>query len=300
MLRIAIYMRLSKEDGCREESGSIRMQRHLLWQYVEENFDNYRLWEFSDDGFTGTNFCRPGVGEMLKLAEKGELDCIVIKDFSRFSRDYLALGEYIERIFPSWGIRLISIGDGYDSAAGQIGGIDIPFRNLMYHLYSKDLSVKVKASLAVRREKGWYISGNCPFGYEKAPDNRHMLVIAEEEAEIVRRIFHMAAEGTRPADIARILNKEGVKTPVEFLIEKGKVQRKPKGGKFLWQRAVVARILKNETYVGSIVCRKYSREQPGGRNRQRPEEEWCIYPQRHAPVIGRELFEAVQKNRGKK
>ena len=81
MLRIAIYMRLSKEDGCREESGSIRMQRHLLWQYVEENFDNYRLWEFSDDGFTGTNFCRPGVGEMLKLAEKGELDCIVIKDF---------------------------------------------------------------------------------------------------------------------------------------------------------------------------------------------------------------------------
>ena len=145
--QIAIYIRLSKEDDkYKEESNSITMQRILLQRYVAENFLDYDLLEFCDDGYTGTNFERPGMQEMLELVRDSKINCIVVKDFSRFARDYIELGSYLEQIFPFMGVRFISVNDNYDSKnyQGSIADIDVNFKNLLYDLYSKDLSQSEK------------------------------------------------------------------------------------------------------------------------------------------------------------
>lgn len=302
-IRIAIYMRLSKEDEwSRDESNSIRIQRILLQEYVAAHFEKYCLYEFMDDGYSGTNFNRPGVSELLDMVKGSLLDCIVVKDFSRFSRDYIELGAYIDQIFPFMRIRFISINDHYDSEACPEGAgrLDISFKNLLYDLYSKDLSVKVKSSLAARREKGQYVCGNCPFGYEKAPQDRHRLVIAEDEAVIVRRIFAMASEGKTSVGIARTLNREGIRTPADFLKEKGRKVREPKGGSYSWGAASICQILRNEAYTGAMVYGKYCKETAGGAEHLRPREEWKVFRGHHEPIVEREVFERVQRGRGKK
>ena len=298
MKTIALYMRLSNEDAHEGESYSIGNQRALLMDYVKshEEFENWSVLEFYDDGYSGVSFERPGIQKLLALAGN-TVNCIIVKDFSRFSRDYIELGTYLEQIFPFMGVRFISVNDNYDSEAGSggAGEMDISFRNLMYDLYSKDLSVKVKSSLAAKKERGQFISANCPFGYEKAPGDKHSLVVVEDEAEIVRRIFRMTAEGMTSSQIAKAFNKEGVKTPIEFRLEKGKTSRRAKGGRFAWQGSTICAILRNESYTGDMVYGKTYKEHLGGRNRIRPRSEWRIFRNHHAPIISRELFEEVQK-----
>lgn len=300
-LRIALYMRLSKEDKeAGEESESIRTQRILLHRFVEEHFAEYSILEFQDDGYSGTNLRRPGVTELLNLVKESAVDCIIVKDFSRFSRDYIELGSYLEQIFPFMGVRFISVNDHYDSekCGGRVGELDMSFRNLLYDLYSKDLSVKVKSSLASGKERGLFISANCPFGYEKAPDDRHRLVIEEDEAAIVRRIFQMTREGMTSSQIAKTLNREGIRTPIEFKLEKGKTSRKAKGDKFAWSGGTICAILRNEVYTGDMVYGKTYKEQVGDRSRIRPRSEWKVLRNHHAPIISREIFEEIQKGRG--
>ena len=225
-VRVAIYMRLSKEDEGRQgESNSITMQRALLQKYASKNFQNYELLEFCDDGYTGTNLERPGMQRMLAMAKEGGIDCIIVKDFSRFARDYIELGSFLEQIFPFLGVRFISVNDHYDSGGGQGNSVDLDvhFKNLLYDLYSKDLSEKVRSALAIRKENGQYVSANSPFGYEKDPKDRHSLLIAEDEAEVVKRIFALTLEGYTSVEIARLFNETGVRTPVEFKIERRKV-----------------------------------------------------------------------------
>lgn len=307
--QIAIYIRLSKEDGkCKMgeeypmESNSVTMQRLLLRRYAAENFSDYDLLEFSDDGYTGTNFDRPGMQAMLEMVKELKIDCILVKDFSRFARDYIELGAYLEQIFPFMGVRFISVNDGYDSreCCGGLADIDVNFRNLLYDLYSKDLSQKVRSSLAVKKEQGQYVSGNSPFGYEKDPADRHRLMIEEDEAEIVRRIFSLTVEGYTSSRIARLFNQTGVKTPIEFKIEKGKTSRVPKGRRFLWSSTGICQILRNEVYIGNIVQKKYTKEFVGGKNRLNPREDWLVTYGHHEPIIDRETFEQVQEGRGKK
>lgn len=283
----------------KEGSNSIRMQRAMLKSYVQRNFSEYQLLEFSDDGYSGTNFNRPGVTELLELVKESAVDCIVVKDFSRFSRDYIELGSYLDQIFPFMGVRFISINDGYDSkdSCGGIGEMDVSFRHLLYDLYSKDLSVKVKSSFSIRKEKGQYISANCPFGYEKAPYDKHMLVIEEDEAEIVRQIFSLTLSGYTSIEIAKKFNKEGVRTPVEFKIAKGKRKMIPKGDSFSWGSSSICAILKNEAYVGDMVYGKTEKEL-GGKNHLKPRSEWKIYHNHHEAIIDRETFAIVQERRG--
>lgn len=305
MLRyqIAIYIRLSKEDDrCRDESNSITMQRILLRSYVGEHFTNYDLQEFCDDGYTGTNLNRPGMQNMLEGVRKNEIQCIIVKDFSRFARDYIELGSYLEQIFPFLGVRFISINDRYDSdnAQGSIAGMDVNFKNLTYDLYSRDLSEKVRSALAIRKEQGQYVSGNSPFGYEKDPKDRHALVVARDEAEVVRRIYSLTLEGYTSVEIARLLNETHVKTPMEFKREKGTTGRLPKGGHFLWSSGTICRILRNEIYIGNIVQKKYTKAGVGGKTRLNPREEWLTSYNHHEPIVEREVFEQVQKGRGKR
>ncbi len=309
--RIAIYMRLSKEDDIsrREavDSNSIIMQRALLQKYVADQFLNkeysgYELWEFCDDGYTGTNFQRPGIQKMLEQVRNSEIDCIIVKDFSRFARDYIELGVYLEQIFPFFGVRFISVNDHYDSRdyGGSVADIDVNFKNLLYDLYSKDLSQKVRSSLAIKKEQGQYVSANSPFGYRKDPEDRHALLIAEDEAEIVRHIFALTLEGHTSVEIARLFNETGVKAPVEFKMEKGETRRVPKGGKFLWNSSTICQILRNEVYIGNVVQKKYTKDYVGGKNRLNPRENWLVTYSHHEPIVEKEIFDRVQKGRGAK
>ncbi|MCH5266317.1 MAG: recombinase family protein [Lachnospiraceae bacterium] len=308
-IRIAVYMRLSKaagETACEDEeiqteNGSISMQRILLRKYIREHFDSYQILEYQDDGFSGTNFNRPGVQNLLEDAKNEKFDCIVVKDFSRFGRDYIELGSYLEQIFPFLGIRFISVNDHYDSAdcQGHTSDLDVNFKNLLYDMYSKDLSRKIKTALHARKESGKFVSGSEPFGYEKSLEDRHMLVILEEEAEIVRRIFDFRLRGLTSTQIARQLNLENVPTPVEFKIRKGKTSRKPKGDKFYWSNSVICSILRNPVYAGDIAYGKTEREQVGGPNVLKEKKDWKIIRNHHAPIITREEFEEVRKSMGK-
>lgn len=298
--RIAIYLRLSKEDrDKKDESNSIGNQRMLLEEYVRKNFKHYKLKEFADDGFSGTNFQRPGVTEMLDQVREGEIDCVIVKDFSRFSRDYIELGSYIDQIFPFLGVRFISLNDNYDSKkrGSNTAEIDISFKGLMYDLYSKDLSVKVKSSLRTRKEQGQYACANTPFGYVKAKEDRHMLVVAEDEARVIRKIFSMALGGKTSVEIARSFNREKIPTPIEFKIKKGQTRRKPIGKCFQWDYPIICSILRNPIYAGDMVYDKYEKDGVGGKNHLKPRSEWKVYKEHHAAIVSRDDFEKVQKMR---
>lgn len=301
--RIAIYMRLSCDDGdCDAESNSIANQRQLLRSYVAQHFTNYELKEYQDDGFTGTNFNRPSVTELLNDVKQGVVHCIIVKDLSRFSRDYIDIGSYLEQIFPFAGVRFIAIGDGYDSDdyKGNIAGMDTSFKNLINDLYCKDISVKVKSALSIKKEKGIYVNGSCTFGYRKDPSDKHILLIDEEEAAIVRRIFQMTAEGVSSHKIAQIFNAEGVKTPIEYKMERGIVMMKPKGGHFEWSGSTICQMLRNATYAGDFVYNKYETPEVSGKARLRPRSEWKIFRNHHEAIVDRETFEFIQQSRGTK
>lgn len=309
LYRIAIYLRLSKADegagakgGKRggdgaAESNSIAMQRILLRRYVAEHFMDYEILEFCDDGYTGMDFQRPGVQAMLEIAKNGGIHCIIVKDLSRFARDYVELGAYMEQIFPFLGIRFISVNDRYDSDGyqGGVAGLDVNFKNLLYDLYSRDLSKKVRSSLAIRKEQGKYVSANCPFGYGKSPDDRHALQVEEDEAQVVRQIFALALEGYSCREIAGALNEMQVRTPIEFKMEKGRAHRTPKEGGFSWSSGAVRHILKNEAYTGAIAQKKYDRDSVGGKNRLRPRQEWLVAIDHHLAIIDGEAFGRAQE-----
>lgn len=301
-MNIAIYMRLSKEDDfSHEESNSITMQRLLLRDYVREHFPQDNVLEYSDDGYSGTNFDRPGVQELLEGVKNGEINCIIVKDFSRFARDYIELGSYLEQIFPFMGVRFISVNDKYDSIKyeGNVADIDVNFKNLLYDLYSKDLSMKVKASLRAVKEQGKAVCSTPPFGYAKDPEDRHKFVIAEDEAAVVRRIFKMYADGMSAVEIASTFNAEGVKSPSQVWHEKGIRKATPKGGVFVWQHSAIHRILKNRAYTGDLVQGVYECVKIRDDKRVTDPDRWIIAENHHEPIIDRKTFDKIQARYGK-
>ncbi len=296
--RIALYMRLSKEDEFSHvESNSITMQRMLLQSYVQKHFPDADVTEFADDGYSGTNFERPGVQELLEQVKDLRINCIIVKDLSRFARDYIELGSYLEQIFPFLGIRFISVNDGYDSAdyKGSVADLDVNFKNLLNDIYSKDLSVKVKSSLRSIRERGNFVGTEAPFGYRKDPDDRHRLLVAEDEAEVVRRIFSMYEDGMSSLQIARTLNAESVKTPSQTRVEKGLRTFKPANGIYLWQYSVILKILKNRTYRGDLVQGTRECRTVRGKKKTVDPEHWIITENHHEPIIEPERFDRIQK-----
>jgi DNA invertase Pin-like site-specific DNA recombinase len=301
-LVIATYLRLSKEDDPTEdESNSITSQRYLLERFTAENFTDYELLEYADDGYSGTNMNRPGMNALLKAAEEGQLYCVIVKDFSRFSRDYIELGTYIEQIFPFLHIRFISVGDHYDSqdTLGMTADIDTNFRSLLYDFYSKDLSVKVKSALTAKKENGEYACANAPFGYRKDAKDRHRLLVVPQEGEIIRKIYNLAADGMSSMEIALLLNREQVKTPIQFKIEAGETKRIPKGDQFTWSGQGICRILENPFYAGDMVYGKYEQQTVGGSKVLKPKSSWRHFPGHHPAIIDQQLFELVQRGRGK-
>lgn len=298
---LARYIRLSQEDENEGESNSIRNQRDLIKTFVESSPDlsQYEVVEFCDDGYSGTNFDRPGVKALLEEVRAGNICCIIVKDLSRFGRNYIDMGDYLEQIFPFLGVRFISVNDRFDSNDfdGTTGGLDVGFRNLIYALYSKDLSQKVRSAKKTRMEKGEFIGSHAPYGYAKSPENRKKLVVDEEAATIVRRIFAMAEEGKNAVQIAATLNTEGVPTPAAYKQLKGCERKYPVvGNTNYWLNTTILTIIRDERYTGKMINGKNRNPVVGCKHGKRiPKSEWIIVPNTHEAIISEELFNSVQE-----
>ena len=295
-----LYLRLSRDDGDKEESNSITGQRELLRDYIRNRPEFHEYAVRIDDGFTGSNFERPDFKKMMEDVKEGRTDCIIVKDLSRFGRNYLDAGEYIEKIFPFLGIRFIAVNDNYDSLAGKNASDDliIPFKNLINEAYCRDISVKVRTQLEIKRKSGQYIGAFAVYGYMKDEADKNRLVVDEYAADVVRDIFKWKLEGMSPQDIAARLNQSGILSPMEY--------KKSLGMKFatsfkanpqaVWSANAVLRILKNQVYIGVLTQGKETTPSYKVRKRvTKPEDEWTVIPDSHEAIIPREDFDSVQK-----
>lgn len=300
--RTAVYIRLSDEDNnvdgiVKAESNSVSAQRLLIRDYMQRN--NFSVpadtLEYVDDGFSGTNFQRPAFQRMMDDAKRGKINCIIVKDFSRFGRDYLETGNYLERIFPLLGIRFISVNDQFDSedCMGMTGGMSVALKNIINSMYSRDLSKKVKSAMETRAARGEYMGALVPYGYLKNPENVHQLIPDEEAAKVVRMIFTMAARGKKKPEIARFLNGQGTPTCMEHFQATG-LKRKSyrEKEKKLWTITTIGDMLKNEVYLGKTIWNKTRQAAVGTRRRiKNDKSEWIIMEGMHEPLVTQELFD---------
>lgn len=294
---LALYLRLSQEDidardnSPKDESNSIQSQRAMLRNYVNviPELANRPIMEFVDDGYTGTNFDRPEFQKMMDRIRAGDVTCIVVKDLSRFGRNYLEVGDYLEHLFPFLGVRFIAVNDHYDSQnyVGSTGGMDVAFRNLIYQRYSQDLSEKVKAAKHMKMAQGKHISG-CPYGYKKKPGIKDQMFVDSEAASIVREIFLSAINGMKTTEIAASLNERKVLTPMEYK----KLSRRNLYSEAMWSHQAVLRIIKEYKYTGAMVTFKCENATIRAKSqRRRPPEEWVVIEGSHEPIVSHEEYE---------
>ncbi len=319
---VAMYLRLSLEDERGMEAGesnSISSQRILIRSFIRQDAElkEYEVKEFCDDGWSGTGMDRPGMNRLLAEVRKNRVQCIIVKDMSRFSRDYIEMGTYLNQIFPFMGVRFIALGDHYDSReyGGSTIGIDTAFQTLLYDLYSKDVSVKVKTSFENKCANGEYVFGQVPFGYRKSPSERNTVIVDEKEAEVVRYIFALAmngnaaggdtsgnntfgdssVQGMSSTQIAEQLQRERIPT----IMQMRRPDKKAKDGKVhAWSSQAVRNILNNRFYLGEMAYGKSVRKSVGSQNGIAvPKEEWKVIPDHHEALVTPEIFAQVSKFR---
>ena len=295
-----LYLRLSRDDGDKEESNSITGQRELLRDYLTQHPELREYAVRVDDGWSGSTFERPSFQAMIEDVKAGRTDCIVVKDLSRFGRNYLDAGEYIEKIFPFLGVRFIAVNDNYDSLGDKKASDDliIPFKNLINEAYCRDISVKIRSQLEVKRKSGQYIGSFATFGYMKDEQNKNKLVVDQYAADIVRDIFKWKLEGVSPQDIAEGLNKIGVLSPMEYKRSLGMKYTTTfkTNAKALWSASAVLRILKNPVYTGVLVQGKETTPSYKVHKRiTKAESEWTVITDSHEAIISQIDFDSVQK-----
>lgn len=293
---IALYIRLSVEDE-KTESLSIPNQRLILREKAMSlpEWNGAEILEFIDNGHTGTNFERPAVQKLLELANLGKINCIMVKDLSRFGRNSIETGYFIEKVFPLYHIRFIAVSDNFDSAElnGDTGGVDMAFKYLINECYSRDMSMKSKSAKLARCKRGEYQSVVCPYGYQKGEDGR--MKPDEETADNVRQIFQWAADGLSAGAIARKLSEMKILTPAEYKASKGKNYHDISRTNGVWCRSAVLRILEDERYTGMyIMGKKHSAEVGSYKMIRNDESEWIKIPDHHTPIISKELFEQAK------
>ena len=290
-----LYARLSQDDGSQGDSNSIQNQRMMLEKYAKDNgFENVKF--LYDDGYSGTNFQRPAFQEMLALVENGEVGTIIVKDMSRFGREYLMVGQYTELIFPSYGVRFIAMNDGVDSLYGD--NEFTPFKNIINEWYSRDCSKKGKAAAKIKAESGARVGSRPPFGYQKDPANPKRKIIPDEEtAPIVKYIFSLCMSGKGPTQIAVQLREEQIPIPAYYYYKKNGVKIigfdpvKP----YYWSSATVGKILEDEVYLGHTVNLKFTTLSYKNKKRvKRPESERIRIENTHEPLIDQTTWDIVQ------
>lgn len=295
----AVYIRLSREDGDKIESNSVVNQREFIHSYLKTRPEIQVCSEYVDDGFSGVSFERPAVKKLFQDIKKGFINCVVVKDLSRFGRNYIETGRYIEQIFPFLGVRFIAINDGFDSAfsQSQVDSMVIPFKNLMNDAYSRDISIKVRSQLESRYKKGDYIGAFPVYGYVRSVENKHRLAIDEYAATTIRYIFKRKIEGYSNQKIAEQLNERGVLSPLEYKRMLGwafstsfKLYPKAK-----WSAQSVGRILQNEIYTGTMVQGKVS--SPNYKVKKKfinPSSNWYRVEGTHKAIITKQEFDLVK------
>jgi len=293
------YVRLSKEDGDKEESNSVTGQKDLIRDYLSRHPELRERDMKVDDGFTGSNFERPGFQDMIAQAKAGKINCIVVKDLSRFGRNYLETGEYIERFFPFLGVRFIAINDHFDSlhSRAESDELIVPFKNLINEAYCRDISIKIRSQLEVKRQRGDFIGSFTVFGYKKDPADHHKLVVDEFAADVVRDIFNWKLDGISSIDIASRLTSKGIPTPMDYKQSQGmryttafRVKERSE-----WSAGMILRILKNPVYTGVLQQgRVTTPSYKVKRFVQKPRDQWAVVENCHEPIIDRFDFETAQ------
>lgn len=294
----AIYVRLSIENSGKDDDGdSIANQISFCKAYLAEHTD-LKLYDiYEDNGEKGTNFDRPEFKRMMDDIRSGKVKCVLVKDLSRFGRDYIEVGEYLEKIFPFMGIRFISITDGYDSlnCDDAESALMIPLKNMINDVYAKDISRKIITSFRARQEKGEFLPAFAPYGYVKSKEVAYRYEIDQETAPYVRMIFEWKAEGVSHNEICKRLNDMGAVTPARRKVDLG-IWRAEKYKHTVWHGRTIIDIMKNPTYTGCIVYGRIPKSLYEGIKMHRaPEEEWRYVPDAHEPIISQELFDKVQK-----
>ena len=294
------YVRLSREDGDKEESNSVTGQKDLIRDYLSRHPELRECDMKVDDGFTGSNFQRPGFQAMMEEVRAGNINCIVVKDLSRFGRDHLEAGEYIERLFPFLGVRFIAINDNYDSQNrhAESDEIIVPFKNLINEAYCRDTSIKIRSQLEIKRQRGDFIGSFAVFGYKKDPSDHHKLVIDEYAADVVRDIYNWKLNGISAIDIAARLTVSGIPTPMDYKLSQGmryttafRVKERSE-----WSAGMVLRILKNPVYTGVLEQGRVTT--PSYRVKRlvhKPRDQWAVVEDCHTPIIDKFDFETAQR-----
>lgn len=298
--KAVIYLRLSKEDGDKEESYSISNQRDLAMDFLSRHPEIKLVCEMVDDGFSGSNFNRPQFQKMIEKISVGDVNCVIVKDLSRFARDYVGSGYYLEKLFPAMGVRFISINDNIDYMVDDSSNTKLimEIKNVMNDSYIRDISVKIRSQFEIKRKKGEYIGAFTVYGYQKSLEDKHKLVVDKNAAEIVRTIFNMRMQGISASAIANKLNLLCVPSPAEYKKECGSkfnanLQKKHKAE---WSAKAVIRILKNEIYTGTLI--QGTRTTANYKLKkviEKDKSEWAVIPDNHEAIISQVQFDTVQK-----
>ena len=302
---VAVYIRLSQEDSDngedKLESNSITSQKALLNEFIEEHDDLIVYDTYVDDGYTGTDFNRPGFQRLLEDMRKGNINSVLVKDLSRLGRNYIEVGNYIEQIFPLFNIRFIAINDSVDSFKNptSTNTILVPFKNLINDEYCRDTSIKIRSALNGRKRKGEFVGAFPSYGYIKNPEDNHKLIIDNESAEIVRKIFEWKVnEGLGNLSICHRLNDMGVLNPTGY--KKKKLNQNYNNSKIMqedysWCPSTVRNILKNDIYIGNVTQGKRRvKSYKVHKVEQVPEDEWITVENMHEPIIDKKLFKKAQ------
>lgn len=296
------YIRLSYTDDRSSESDSVSNQRKLIENFVQRNPDIEVVSEKIDDGYSGIIFDRPAFKEMMQDVTDGNINCVIVKDLSRLGREYIETGRYLRRVFPAYGVRFIAITDNIDTAHESSGDdLTVSVKNIMNEAYCRDISIKTRTSLDVKRRNGDFVGAFTVYGYMKSEDNKNQLVPDPYAARVVRDIFRMRLEGASALRIARELNRLGILSPLAYKKNNGLPYAK-KGyadkEDCKWSATTIIRILQDETYTGTLVQGKqgtphYKIKQM----EQRPESEWIRIPDAHEALIAKQDFDLIQRIR---
>lgn len=299
--RAALYIRLSKEDGDKNESYSVTSQREILKEYIKQRPDIFLFDYYVDDGWSGTNFDRPAFCRMMQDIYDGRVNCVVVKDLSRFGRNYTDAGHYLDDVFVRFGVRFIALNNGVDSISNSMNAatkcITVGVQNVINESVAATTSVNVRGTLNVSRKQGKFIGSFPTYGYLKDPNDHHKLIIDEETAPVVRQIFQWFLSGKSIIGITKTLNAMGIPNPSTYKMQKGWNYRHTSGKRNdgLWCDSTVRRMLSNQMYIGNMVQGKnttisYKIKQC----KSVPKSDWIIVENTHAPIIDKETFEKAQ------
>jgi len=290
----ALYCRLSRDDGTESESNSIGNQKKLLSQKAKEMGLTDTKY-YVDDGYTGTNFNRPGFQQLIDDIEIGLVSAVMVKDLSRLGRDYVSVGNYTDSYFPEHNIRFIAVNDAIDSDEGE--SEIAPFKNILNEMYARDISKKIRSSHRLRGSMGEPLS-QPPYGYMKSPENKKKWIIDPEAATVVKSIFKMCLDGKGNETIARELQENKVLIPMAYWRSKGlnRGGKKTQTNPYKWCKTTVQKILSQQEYCGDIINFKtYSKSFKNKTRYENSKENWAVFKDVNEPIIDRETFETVQK-----